>query len=83
MVMLVGEGRSQVVESSREMIRFGSPGTALRDIWYVIDKGVPHEFFPRKTDMVVVSFHPCAADELEEITCGTREKRLYGNSTSS
>jgi len=26
---------------------------------------------------VVVSFHTCEADELEEVACGTGESRLY------
>ena len=81
MVMIEGEGRSQVAESAREMVRFGSPDCSLRDVWYVIGEGVPHEFFPGKTNMVVVSFHTCAADEMEEIACGTGEKRVYESST--
>ena len=42
-----------------------------------IGEGVPHEFFPEGEDMVVVSFHTCAAHELEEVACETGESRLY------
>jgi len=59
------------------MASLGSPGYSLPDIWYVIDEGVPHEFFPEEEDMVVVSFHTCEAHELEEVACGTGESRLY------
>ena len=27
--------------------------------------------------MVVISFHTCEANELEEVGCDTQEKRLY------
>ena len=47
------------------------------DKWVVIDENVPHEFFPEKENMVVISFHTCDANELEEIGCTTGEKRLY------
>lgn len=77
MVMLEGQGRAQIGEQSLRMVRFGSPEHSLTEFWYVIDKSVPHEFFPEQTDMVVVSFHTCLTDELIEISCGTGEKRHY------
>jgi hypothetical protein len=43
----------------------------------VIGKGVPHEFFPEREAMTVVSFHTCEEDQLEEVACDTGEKRLY------
>jgi hypothetical protein len=43
----------------------------------VIGEGVPHEFFPEETEMVVVSFHTCDARELEEIELKAGVKRLY------
>jgi hypothetical protein len=49
----------------------------LDDVWYVIHEGVPHEFFPSGTDVVVVSFHTCASDELEEISCDSGATRNY------
>jgi hypothetical protein len=76
MVMIKGQGTSKVGEKSGRMLGFGSPN-ALEDVWYVIGKGVPHEFFPEREDMTVVSFHTCEADKLEEVACETSEKRFY------
>jgi hypothetical protein len=77
MVMIEGRGQSNIAGSRQEMVRFGAPGQPLANVWSVIDEGVPHEFFPEETEMVVVSFHTCEAHELEEIACGAGEKRLY------
>jgi len=77
MVMIEGQGQSSVDGLRKEMVRFGAPGQPLANIWYVIGEGVPHEFFPEETDMVVVSFHTCEAGELEEIECEAGAKRLY------
>jgi len=77
MVTIEGEGTSKVGASSREMRRFGE--ASLEDVWYVIREGVPHEFFPSGTDVVVVSFHTCAPDELEEINCASGATRNYEN----
>src|SRR5262245_45374102 len=54
MVVIEGEGTSQVGATSRRMKRFSEPDCSLDDIWYVIPEGMPHEFFPQKTDMVVI-----------------------------
>ena len=77
MVMIEGEGTSIVGENSRQMKRFADPGSSLEDIWYVIPEGTPHEFYPAETDMVVVSFHTTAADELEEVSCDSGATRTY------
>ncbi len=77
MVMLKGRGMSKVAGISRKMVQFGSLNDALADTWYVIGKGVAHEFFPEDEDMIVVSFHTCEANELEEVACDTGERRLY------
>jgi hypothetical protein len=77
MVMLSGEGESQVAGIKRRMLRFGTPGCSLDEIWYVIGEGVKHEFFPEESEMVVMSFHTCGVNELEEISCQTGERRLY------
>jgi mannose-6-phosphate isomerase-like protein (cupin superfamily) len=77
MVLIEGEGTSKVGRSSREMKGFGESNCSLDDIWYVISEGVPHEFFPRERDMVVVSFHTCESDELEEISCDSGATRIY------
>ena len=77
MVVIEGEGTASVGLISREMRQFGETDCSLEDTWYVIDAGVPHEFFPRATDMVVISFHTCDSDELEEISCDSGATRIY------
>ena len=77
MVMIEGEGTSKVGSVSSEMKNFGTQEQALEETWYVIPEGVPHEFFPRGTDVVVVSFHTCDSDELEEISCDSGAARNY------
>src|SRR5689334_11108386 len=76
MVMIEGEGTSRVGTISRQM-RPLEPDASLDDVWYVIPEGVPHEFFPSGRDVVVVSFHTCASDELEEINCNSGATRNY------
>jgi mannose-6-phosphate isomerase-like protein (cupin superfamily) len=76
MVMIEGEGTSKVGSASGEMKLFGEQGS-LEETWYVIPEGVPHEFFPRGSDVVVVSFHTCDDDELEEISCDSGAARNY------
>ncbi|HEX6729733.1 MAG TPA: hypothetical protein VF074_06970 [Pyrinomonadaceae bacterium] len=80
MVIIKGHGTSKVGGKSRRMLQFGSPNASPEDVWYVIGEGIPHEFYPREEDMVVVSFHTCEADQLEEVAYGTGEKRLYEGS---
>ena len=74
MVMIEGEGTSKVGNVLGEMKQFGG---ALEETWYVIPEGVPHEFFPRGRDVVVVSFHTCDSEELEEISCDSGATRNY------
>lgn len=77
MVMVEGDGTSKVGADSGQMKLFGEPGISLDDVWYVIPEGMPHEFFPTGQDMVVLSFHTCASDELEEISCDSGTARNY------
>lgn len=77
MVMVEGEGSSKVGPDSREMKLFGDPDSSLDDVWYVIPEGMPHEFFPKGQDIVVLSFHTCTSDELEEISCDSGTTRNY------
>jgi len=77
MVMIEGEGTSKVGDDSRHMKRFADPDSSLENIWYVIPEGTPHEFFPAETDLVVVSFHTCTSDELEEVSCDSGATRTY------
>ena len=71
MTAITGQGTSRVAGQSKRLVQFGSPDDSLEDKWVVIDKNVPHEFFPEKENMVVVSFHTCEATELEEVGCET------------
>jgi hypothetical protein len=77
MVTVNGQGTSKIAGEYKRMVQFGSVNDSPADIWQVIGVGVPHEFFPEKENMVVVSFHTCEASELEEISCETGEKRVY------
>ena len=77
MVMVEGDGTSKVGPNSDQMKRFGELESSLDDVWYVIPEGMPHEFFPTGKDMVVLSFHTCASDELEEISCDSGTTRNY------
>jgi hypothetical protein len=56
---------------------FSEPDSSLDEIWYVIPEGVPHEFLPTERDMVVVSFHTCEAEELQEVSCDSGVTREY------
>lgn len=76
MATIKGQGMSRVAGETKRLVQFGS-GVSPSDKWVVIDKNVPHEFFPELENMVVVSFHTCEATELEEVGCDSGEKRLY------
>lgn len=77
MVMIEGVGRSRIAGRERRMIPYGANHQPPERVWHVIDPNVPHEFFPEGTDLVVLSFHTCAADELEEIESRTGKSRFY------
>ena len=77
MTTIKGQGMSKVGGEYKPLVQFGSANESLSDKWVVIEKNLPHEFFPEDENMVVVSFHTCEASELEEIGCETGEKRLY------
>ena len=77
MATIKGQGMSKIAGEYGRIVPFGSSNDSIADKWLVIDKGVPHEFFPEKENMVVVSFHTCDASELEEVDCKTGEKRVY------
>ena len=77
MAMIEGQGTAKIGSLMSEMKRFETANCSSADVWHVIDKGVPHEFFPRSSDMVVMSFHTCEANELEEISCDSGVTRIY------
>ena len=77
MAMIEGEGTGKIGSATTVLKRFNDANGSLGDVWCVIDEGVPHEFIPRRSDMVVISFHTCAANELEEISCTSGTTRSY------
>jgi len=77
MAMIEGEGTGKIGSATSELKRFDAANGSLPEVWCVIDEGVPHEFFPRTSDMVVISFHTCAANELEEISSDSGAARIY------
>ncbi len=77
MVMIEGAGTSKVGAVAGRMKLFEARGSALEESWYVIPEGVTHEFFPEGNDVVVMSFHTCESDELEEISCDSGASRNY------
>src|SRR5262245_3005739 len=79
MIALNGHGRSIVGGVERTMIPFGSACHSIEEKWYIIGEGIPHEFFPEGEDVAVVSFHTCAAAELEETASGSRQRRVYAS----
>jgi hypothetical protein len=79
MAMIEGEGTAKIGSLTSELKRLDGANGSLPDVWCVIDEGVPHEFFPRRSDMVVISFHTCAVNELEEISCDSGLARIYEN----
>ncbi len=66
MMVIDGHGRSRIGSTIGEMAAFGdgSPG----DSWFVIEPGVPHEFYPINDDMIVMSFHTAPAEALVEVS---------------
>jgi mannose-6-phosphate isomerase-like protein (cupin superfamily) len=77
MVLIEGRGRSHIGGAWQRMVPFGASGHPPEAAWSIIDLGVPHEFFPEGGDMVVVSFHTCPAEELEEISTQSGHQRRY------
>lgn len=77
MVMIEGAGTANVGAVAGRMKLFDAQGGALEESWYVIPEGVPHEFFPEGKDVVVMSFHTCDSDELEEVSCDSGASRNY------
>jgi hypothetical protein len=76
-VMIEGKGRVKIGDYTRKLVKFESHMSSENDIWCIIDINIPHEFFPFNEDMVVVSFHTCAAQELIEIKCASHKTRKY------
>jgi hypothetical protein len=79
MVVVGGQGTSNVGGERRPLVSFTSPDHSLAEKWCIIGRGVPHEFTPKRDDMTVISFHTCAEDELQEMDSETGGTRFYEN----
>jgi hypothetical protein len=77
-VMIEGKGKVRIGDWMKELEKFKPYISSGNDIWYIIDKNIPHEFFPQEEDMVVISFHTCASKDLIEIKCANHKTRKYG-----
>ena len=77
MLLFEGGGRSHVGGLWRPMVRYDAPVRPPAAAWSIIDRGVPHEFLPEGGDKVVISFHTCPPDELEEVSCDMGRRRHY------
>ncbi|MEW6607777.1 MAG: cupin domain-containing protein [bacterium] len=73
-VMVDGKGRVKINKQYKELKLFNPKND---ECWCIIDKNMPHEFYPKESEIVVISFHTCLSKELIEIRCDTHEQRLY------
>ena len=80
-IMIEGKGKVNVGERTEELNIFNPKDLAKTDAWVVVDSNIPHEFFPRDADMVVISFHTCEPERLVEIKCDSGGARSYEKST--
>jgi quercetin dioxygenase-like cupin family protein len=79
-VMIEGKGKVKIDDVGEDLRLFNPQN---RESWYVIDKNLPHEFYPEGQEMVVISFHTCSSDELIEIKSDSGEHRLYYKSRNN
>ena len=72
--VIEGEGNFELdgIKSSLQKFNPSVPETL-----YVINKGMPHEFFPGNKDLVVLSLHTVNAEDLIEINCAQGKERNY------
>jgi len=73
--VIEGGGWAKIGSQEVELQVFNSHDA--QPVWYVIGKGVPHEFVTRDSPVVVISFHTCPADELIEVETERGSRRLY------
>ena len=73
-VMIEGKGRVRIGKQWKELRLFDPQDD---ESWCIIDKNVPHEFWPEEQEMVVISLHTCLSNELMEINCGSGGQRSY------
>lgn len=73
-VVLEGQGKAKIGWQWKDLTLFDPDKI---ESWCIIDKNMPHEFFPRKQDMTVLSFHTCSSHELLEIKISGGKERTY------
>ncbi|MFB0501520.1 MAG: cupin domain-containing protein [Candidatus Bathyarchaeia archaeon] len=73
--VIEGDGRAKIGDQQikLELFNLNDPQPS----WYIIEKGVSHEFVTGKSPVVVISFHTCAADDLVEVEKESGRMRLY------
>jgi len=76
MVVLEGQGRSRIAGTETELVRF-DPRAPSDDQWTIVEPNVPHEFYPANEDMIVMSFHTAAPEELVEVSVDSNAARHY------
>ncbi|HIE05492.1 MAG TPA: cupin domain-containing protein [bacterium (Candidatus Stahlbacteria)] len=74
-VVIEGRGRIKIGNVCKVLRLFDLTERSI----YVIDKNIPHEFYPEAEDMVVLSYHTCLSNDLMEIRCDSGAKRRYKN----
>lgn len=69
-----GDGFCEIGGNKNSLQQFNS---SHPDSLYIINAGVPHEFFPGDRDLIVLSLHTAKTDELIEIQCSSGKERIY------
>lgn len=73
-IMIEGQGKAKIGRQWKDLNLF-SPDKI--ESWCIIDKDIPHEFYPKKQDMTVLSFHTCSCHELLEVKTKGSKERTY------
>jgi len=73
-LMIEGKGKVKIDKQWKELRLFDPQDD---ESWCIIDKNVPHEFYPEEQEMVVISLHTCFSHELIEINYDGGEQRSY------
>ena len=71
--IIEGDGQAKIGNQQIKLEIFNN----RQPIWYVIEKGVSHEFVTEKSPVVVISFHTCPANDLVEVEEESGRMRLY------
>ncbi|MBM4176753.1 MAG: cupin domain-containing protein [Ignavibacteria bacterium] len=74
--VIEGCGKVMIGDKLRDLKSFDSSN---ENTWYIIDKNLPHEFFPGNEDLVVLSFHSCLPEDLIEVKSKSGCERKYVN----